>query len=268
MPTVLPIDDPADPRVSDYLTIRERDLVGRQERFLAEGEVVLRALLTQTRHGVESLFLSERRVKALGPLLERAPASVPIYVAPQAVMDRVAGFPIHRGVLALGRRAPAASPATLLASLPSEALVLVLVGIANHDNVGGLFRNAAAFGVNAVLLDRGSCDPLYRKAIRVSVGARLLVPFAREGGPLDLLTALDAAGFAVLALSPQGSDPLGDMRRQALTAVMVGAEGAGLPASILARTRAVSIPMAGGFDSLNVATAAGIALHHLSRRLG
>ena len=242
MPAVLPIDDPADPRISDYLNVRERDLVGRQGRFIAEGEVVLRALLAQTRHGVESLFLSERRVEALEPLFERVPAPVPVYVAPQDVMDRISGFPIHRGVLALGRRAPTSSAADLLPSLSPEALVLALIGIANHDNVGGSFRNAAAFGADAVLLDRGSCDPLYRKAIRVSVGASLLVPFAWADDPLDLLTALEAADFDILALSPHGREPLDGMRLRTRTAVMVGAEGAGLPASILSQTRSVRIP--------------------------
>src|SRR4051795_13553225 len=115
MPTVLPIDDPADPRVSGYLDVRERDLVGRQGRFVAEGEVVLRALLCQSRCEVESLFVSDRRVTSLERLLATAPATtVPVYVAPQAVMDQIAGFPLHRGVLALGRRPPAPSPAGLL----------------------------------------------------------------------------------------------------------------------------------------------------------
>src|SRR3954468_9821765 len=229
MPAVLPIDDPADPRISDYLNVRERDLVGRQGRFIAEGEVVLRALLAQTRHGVESLLLSERRLEALGPLLERVPAPVPVYVAPQDVMDLIAGFPIHRGVLALGRRAPTPSAAGLLEALPPEALVLALIGIANHDNVGGSFRNAAAFGADAVLLDRGSCDPLYRKAIRVSVGGSLVVPFARAESPDDVLTSLEKAGFETISLSPSGRERLGAVERRARTALLLGAEGPGLP---------------------------------------
>lgn len=264
MPMVLPVDDSADQRVAGYLNVRDRDLLGREGRFIAEGEVVLRVLLSQSRCAAESLLLSERRVRALAPLLAGMPATVPIYAAPQAVMDRVAGLPVHRGVLALARRPPAPSPEALLGALPSDAVVLALIGVANHDNVGGLFRNAAAFGAGAVLLDRATCDPLYRKAIRVSVGASLILPFARADDPLDLIAVLGAAGFDLLALSPRGDEPLAGVRRQGRTALIVGAEGAGLPEAVLARTRTVRIPMAGGFDSLNVATASGIALHHLT----
>ncbi len=220
---------------------------------------------------MESLFLSDPRNSALEPLRAKTPpavpvAAVPVYVAPQAVMDQVAGFSLHRGILALGQRPPALSPVELLGEHPPTALVLALIGIANHDNVGGLFRNAAAFGVSAVLLDHASCDPLYRKAIRVSVGASLLVPFARAGDPHDILTVLSRAGFDLLALSPRGVEPLANVRRQARTALILGAEGAGLPEAVLCRTRSVRISMANGFDSLNVATASGIALHHLGRQ--
>jgi tRNA G18 (ribose-2'-O)-methylase SpoU len=143
---------------------------------------------------------------------------------------------------------------TLLDSLPANALVVGLVGIANHDNMGGLFRNAAAFGADAVLLDEGCCDPLYRKAIRVSVGAALTVPFARAGGAAALATALEARGFSVVALSPRGQTELADFQPAARTAALFGAEGPGLPKEVMARASTVRIEMAGGFDSLNVAT--------------
>ena len=265
MPTFLAVADPADPRVSDYLNVRERDLVGRQGRFIAEGEVVLRALLSQSRYVVESLFLSERRISALEPLLAKAPAAVPVYVAPQAVMDQISRLPLHRGILALGRRPPAPSRTELLGTRPPTAPVLALADVANHDNVGGLFRNAAAFGVSAVLLDHASCDSLYRKATRVSVGASLLVPFARAGDPLGLLTVLSRAGFDLLALSPRSDELLANVWRQARTALILGSEGHGLPEAVLSRTRSVRISMANGFDSLNVVTASGIALHHLNQ---
>src|SRR5439155_13913911 len=105
-------------------------------------------------------------IEGLGPVFERLGHQVPVYGASQAVMDAVAGFHIHRGILAIGRKAPALSASELLAGLPDRTVVLVLFGISNHDNMGGLFRNAAAFGVGAVLLDPACCDPLYRKAIR------------------------------------------------------------------------------------------------------
>jgi tRNA G18 (ribose-2'-O)-methylase SpoU len=131
--------------------------------------------------------------------------------------------------------------------------------------MGGVFRNAAAFGAHGVLVDPTSCDPLYRKAIRFSVGGVLKVPFARWGGGEDVVGALSEAGFEVLALTPQGGEPLAGLRPPAKAAVLLGSEGPGLPAVVLQRARRISIPMAAGFDSLNLATTSGIVLHHLSQ---
>ncbi len=165
------IADPDDPRIAPYRAIRERDLAGRQGRFVAEGQVVLEKAIRLGRRRLESVLLAQGRVAGLRPLLAELPEDTPIYTAAQTVMDAVVGFPIHRGVLAVGRRAPEPDPGQLLAGLGPQASALGLVGIANHDNMGGLFRNAAAFGVGAVVLDAACCDPLYRKAIRTSVGA-------------------------------------------------------------------------------------------------
>ena len=259
------IDDPADPRLAPYLDIRERDLVGREGKFVAEGEVVLRCVV---REGgavrLDSVLLADRRVAGLADVIADLPAATPVYVAPRAVLDAVAGFPLHRGILAIGARAPEPEPEALLRALGPRAMVLALFGISNHDNMGGVFRNAAAFGAGAVLLDPTCCDPLYRKAIRVSVGAALTVPFVRlprDRDPLDLLTA---HGFTALALSPSGGTRLSDLIRPERAAVLLGSEGPGLPEAILKRARAVSIPMAGRFDSLNVAVTAGVVLHQLA----
>jgi tRNA G18 (ribose-2'-O)-methylase SpoU len=266
-PTLVPIDDPADPRIAPYLAVRERDLVGRGDGFIAEGEVVLRVLLgPDARAKPASLLIAENRIARLAPLLEGVPAETPIYAASQGVMDAIVGFPIHRGILAHGRRPSDPGVAALLGSLPPRALVLALFGIANHDNMGGLFRNAAAFGADAVLLDATCCDPLYRKAIRVSVGAALKVPFAKLKPGEDVLAMLGEAGFEPLALSPAGAESLAGIGRPARAAVLLGAEGPGLPPEMLARARAVSIPMAPGWDSLNVAAASAIVLHHLAAR--
>jgi len=142
--------------------------------------------------------------------------------------------------------------------------VLFLSGIANHDNMGGIFRNAAAFGIKAVLLDRDCCDPLYRKAIRVSVGASLIVPFARLERGEDAPALFKRHDFASVALSPWGETLLSDWRPAARNAVLLGAEGPGLPADLIGRTQSLRIAMSSGFDSLNVATTSGIVLHHLS----
>ena len=270
MAHVIPIDDPEDPRLADYRQVRERDLVGRDEAFIAEGQVVIEKLIRSGRHPLRSVLVAQKRLVGLAELFAGLPRGTPVYAAGQAVMDAVVGFPIHRGLLAVGERAEPTADA-LLAGLPPRALVVGLVGIANHDNIGGLFRNAAAFGADAVLLDDGCCDPLYRKAIRVSVGAALTTPFARAGSAVELTARLEAAGFDILALSPSGAVELADLTPASRTAVLFGAEGPGLPMDILQRVRSVAIPMAGGFDSLNVATSSGIVLHHMvamARRAG
>jgi tRNA G18 (ribose-2'-O)-methylase SpoU len=259
------VEDPADPRLAGYREVRERDLAGRRGEFVAEGVVVLEKLLAAGRHPLASVLVAAKRADALAPLLARAPPDVPIYLAEQPVMDALVGFPIHRGVLALGRRAPDPDAAALLAALPARALVVALVGLSNHDNVGGVFRNAAAFGADAVLLDAGCCDPLYRKAIRVSVGAALTTPFTRLPAGTDVVDLLEAAGFTTVALTPAGALTLAELPRPPRCAILLGTEGPGLPPAILARARGVRIPMSGGFDSLNVAVASGIVLHHLSR---
>jgi len=259
---LVPIHDIDDPRIEPYRAIRERDVAGRDDGFILEGEVVLRAFAKAGRYGLASVLLAQKRVEKLAPILEMLPPA-PIYVAPQDVLDGVVGFHIHRGVLALGRRAPPPTVATLIESLGANALVMVLMGVSNHDNIGGLFRNAAAFGVDAVVLDGACCDPLYRKAIRVSVGGALMVPFARLAPDEDVVDLLVRKGFRCLALSPGGASRLADVRPSDRTALLLGAEGPGLSDAILSRTETVTIPMSGVFDSLNVATASGIALHHL-----
>ncbi|MCK0196258.1 RNA methyltransferase [Ancylobacter sp. 6x-1] len=265
MPYLIPISSFDDPRIEPYHAIRERDLVGRAGRFIVEGRTVMDvALSPRNRFRIGSLLMAESRAGALDPLLAQAPDDLPVYVAPQSVLDGITGFHIHRGLLGIGNRGEDPDADTLLASLPEHATILVLGGITNHDNVGGIFRNAAAFGADAVLLDTASCDPLYRKAIRVSVGGALMVPFARGGAIDHLLDRVLAHGFTPLALTPAGSTPLIDSRPPARTALLLGAEGPGLPARIMERSLTVRIPMSGDFDSLNVATAAGIALHHVT----
>jgi tRNA G18 (ribose-2'-O)-methylase SpoU len=265
LPAVIPIDDPEDPRIAAYAQVRERDLVGRMGGFIAEGEVVLRVLLgAASRFRPASLLIADKRIERLSPMLDAVPDAVPVYAAGQAVMDAIVGFPIHRGVLAHGLRPAASDAGALLAGLGPRAVVLALFGIANHDNIGGLFRNAAAFGADAVLLDAACCDPLYRKAIRVSVGAALTVPFARLGEE-DPLALLEAHRFTALALSPRGAEPLSRLVRADRTAVLLGAEGPGLPEGLLRRARTVAIPMASGWDSLNVAAASAIMLHALTQ---
>jgi tRNA G18 (ribose-2'-O)-methylase SpoU len=255
------IDDANDPRISAYLNIRERDLVGREGRFLAEGRVVLN-ILAQSGHKVESILVLENRVEGVADLLVAFDDSVPVYVADQGVMDTIAGFHLHRGLVAIARRKTEPSVEELLDRLPSDALVVVLSAISNHDNMGSIFRNAAAFGADAVILDAQCCDPLYRKAIRVSVGGVLKVPFVRGGSTAEICVALAVRGFALGALSPAGERPVSDLPVTGRRALVLGTEGEGLPYDILASLPTYRIAMSGSFDSLNVGTASGIALHH------
>ena len=259
------ISDPRDPRIAAFRDIRERDLTGRQGLFVAEGAVVLRVLASAaSRCRARSVLLAENRVEALADVLAALAEDVPIHVASQAVLDGVAGFALHRGILALGERPDALPLDAVLAGLRPDDVFLAACGIGNHDNMGGLFRNAAAFGARAVLLDDRCCDPFYRKAIRVSVGAALRQPFVEGLNETAMVERLLDAGVEVLALTPSASERLADVRTKGPTAVLLGAEGPGLSPSLIARCRPVGIPMAGGFDSLNVAATGAVALHHLA----
>ena len=264
MPEPVAIDDPDDPRLAAYRAVRERDLVGRQGRFIAEGEVTLRMLVSpRARFTVESVLLAPERLPGLSDLFEAREDGPPVYCAGRSVMSAVAGFPIHRGVLAVGLRGEAPEPEALIPPAPAPALVVGLVGLTNHDNVGGLFRNAAAFGADAVLLDAATCDPLYRKAIRVSAGAALTVPFARLDSGAALLALAERHALTPLALTPGGTTLLETLEPPSRALLLLGTEGPGLPAALMERARRVRIAMAPGFDSLNVATAGAIALHRL-----
>ena len=260
------IEDPTDPRVAAFLDIRERDLTGRQGRFVAEGRVVLDILLSGARFLPESVLVLENRLAGLEDILGKAPSGLPIYVVSSAVMDRIAGFPMHRGILAIGRKGQPVSAEALLATLPARALAVVLVGIANHDNVGAIFRNAAAFGADAVFLDRTCCDPLYRKAIRVSVGAALKVPFAAFDDVAAFTALLAEARFRQFALSPRGAVDIRDAPQAERVALYLGTEGEGLPTMVMKRMQTLRIAMTPGFDSLNVAAASAVALHHFFRK--
>lgn len=261
---VLHVSDPHDPRLDAYGAIRERDLTGGHGgRFIVEGKVTLETLLTRGRFGIESLFLCETRLKPLAGILAHVPEGVPVYVAPQGVMDEIAGFPMHRGVLACGKKGEPATPENILPT-DGPSTALLLAGLSNHDNVGACFRNAAAFGASAVLLDETSCDPLYRKAIRVSSGTALWLPFAQGGTGAGLIESTEATGHEVWALTPDASaEPLPSLDAPARVALLMGAEGPGLPRDLIARARPVRIPMTEGFDSVNVATAAALALAHI-----
>lgn len=271
-PAPIRIDSADDPLIAPFCKIRERDLIGREGAFIAEGTVVLRMLAAaHAKNGAiraEKILLLENRLEGVADILAAFPPDVPVYVASGPVLDAIAGFHLHRGVLALGRREEPPGIDDLLNGLTEPTLVVVACGISNHDNIGSIFRNAAAFGAGAVLLDDSCCDPLYRKALRVSVGSVLSVPYGRGGTPLALLSALQTRGFSVWGLSPRGATDIRAIAPSSRMALVTGTEGEGLPAALLDRFGSARIPQRPGLDSLNAATATGVALYEIARLQG
>jgi tRNA G18 (ribose-2'-O)-methylase SpoU len=266
-PTVIEIDDPTDPRVGDFFKLNDTELRRRREQpdgdagfFVAEGALVIRHLL-QSPYPVRSVLVTPQGLAALEA--DVAASAAPVFVVDQPVMAAVAGFHFHRGALASAARLP---PAPLDQVAGAAERVLVVEGVNDNENLGALFRNAAAFGVGGVVLDRATADPLYRRTVRVSMGHALRIPFARVDHATAAVARLQALGFEVLALTPATwADDVRHIPVRPRQALLVGAEGPGLTAAALeAADRCVRIPMAAGVDSLNVATAAAIALHHLA----
>jgi tRNA G18 (ribose-2'-O)-methylase SpoU len=265
------IDDPADARLEDYRNIPDAELIEQRGIFVAEGRLVVTRLLDDSRFNARSVLITDAARRGMSEVfdgrLHAAPTSVPIYVVPQWVINAITGFNIHRGCLAIGERTP---PAEWQDVTANARRLVVIERLANADNVGSIFRHAAAFGVDAVLLDPASTDPLYRKAIRTSMGASLRIPFARLDPWPAVLRELRARGYSLLALTPSAERTLQEVARQAegeKVALVLGHEGEGLSAGALeACDRRARIPMAPGIDSLNVATACAIALYELQRQ--
>lgn len=262
--------DGADPRLAWYRGVADPELLRSGGRFVAEGRSVVARLLSDPRWMVESVLVTPPALAwlraAVGERLDR----VPVFVVSLDELRGLAGYNIHRGCLAVGLR-PAPPP--LEAVLPpagERAIALGLERLANPDNVGACFRNAAAFGVRAVVADDRCADPLYRKAIRTSMAAVFQVPFARIPAWPATLGALRREGWTSVALvTDEGAVDLRDavprLREAARVLLLVGAEGTGLePATVAEADAAVRIPMAPGVDSLNVATAAAIGLYTIA----
>ncbi len=262
---LIEVSDLDDPRLADYRDIRDRQLRGHHAYgglFVGEQPLVVQRMLA--RPGVtKSVLLTPNWIDGVG---SHAPAEVPVYVASSDLISGVAGFDVHRGVLAMGHRS-AVERTDLDADLLSrDRVTLVLCeDISNIDNIGLLFRNAAAFGVDGVLLSRSCHDPLYRKSLRVSIGHALDVPFARSR---DWATDLDRLRehLTLIAAAPvEGAVDLDQVDRPARLGLVVGHEYGGVSSETLARCHTiVKIPMAPGVDSLNVAVATAVCLHRLS----
>jgi tRNA G18 (ribose-2'-O)-methylase SpoU len=255
---IVEVRDVDDPRLADFrdLTLADRrpDRPGGRGLVIAEAVTVVRRLLDSP-YPPRAVFGVPAKISQLAADVPNAPC----YAGSADLMAQVVGFHLNRGVLATADRAPVPSVPQLITRSHHLA---ILEGINDHENLGGLFRNAAALGVDAVLLGPGCADPLYRRSVRVSMGHVLQVPFAPLNQWTEDLQRLRSAGFRVAALTPATEAvPLVDADvDHGRIAWLVGAEGPGLSAEALAAADlAVRIPMAPGVDSLNVATAAAIA---------
>ena len=256
------ITDAGDPRVDDL-----RDLRGRGERasktIVVEGHIAIRRLLGSDLR-VRSVLVTPRGLRLLAADLEAG--GVPTYVAEPDVVEAVVGFDLHRGAVAAADRPAPTGPEELLAR---SAVVCVLEGVNDHENLGAIVRSAVALGIDALLLSPDCADPLYRRSIRVSMGWALTLPTARLLPWPGSLGALGRAGWTTVALTPAPSAPvLTGVVAEApeRVAILLGAEGGGLsPAALGEATVLARIPMVGGVDSLNVAHAAAIAFAHLGR---
>ena len=264
---IVRVDDPHDPGLVDYLDVPDPVLLRERGIFVAESCLVVRELLAQPGLRTRSLLVTAAALESLRDLLDGRPDDLPIYVGAHQLLKRVVGFNVHRGCLAVGERPTRASDADL-PRLPSARFVVVLEDVGNPDNVGSIFRNAAAFRAECVLLSPNCCDPLYRKAIRTSLGATLRVPFGDIDDWPDGLSRLRDMGFTTAALTPETDAEdlehfVADVPPR--VALLLGTEGGGLsPGAAVRADRRVRIPIAPGIDSLNVATASGIALYRIS----
>lgn len=259
MSEAVPIRDPADSRLDEFRNLshadRRPDRPGGRGLVIAEGVVVVRRLVA-SRYPLRALLGVARRHIELADDL--AGTAAPFYVATAEVMAEVVGFHLNRGVLATADRVGFPPAADLLDAVRTVA---VLEGVGDHENLGALFRNAAAFGVGAILLADGCADPLYRRSVRVSMGTVLGVPFAMlPGWPDGAMNLLRDKGFRTAALTPSGEMTLREAGLAGRVAFLLGSEGPGLtPAALRSADVRARIPMAGGVDSLNVATAAAVA---------
>lgn len=260
------VTDAADPRLADYVDLRDvqlrRHLEAEHGLFLAEGEKVVRRAAAAG-FPVRSFLLAPRWVEGLRDVLDDA-GDVPCYVAPEELVEAVTGFHVHRGALASLHRPP---PRSVSSVLGGARRVLVLEDLVDHTNVGAVFRCAAALGIDAVLLSPRCADPLYRRSVKVSMGAVLAVPYARIEDWYDGLGLLREAGFQVLALTPApDAVDLESVVQGDRVALVLGSEGPGLSARWLAAADVrVTIPMTREVDSLNVAAAAAVACYVLGR---
>ncbi|MGW2445510.1 TrmH family RNA methyltransferase [Streptomyces sp. NPDC001675] len=263
MAEIITIDDPDDPRVRDYTGLTDVELRRRREPaeglFIAEGEKVIRRA-REAGYEMRSMLLSAKWIDVMRDVIDEVPA--PVYAVTPDLAERVTGYHVHRGALASMRRKPLPTTGELLRG---ARRVVVMEAVNDHTNIGAIFRSAAALGMDAVLLSPDCADPLYRRSVKVSMGAVFSVPYARLETWPNGLAPVREAGFGLLALTPDDRARTLDEvapHRMDRVALMLGAEGDGLSAKALAAADEwVRIPMSHGVDSLNVGAAAAVAFY-------
>jgi tRNA G18 (ribose-2'-O)-methylase SpoU len=263
---VVRVEDPADPRLSDYVGLTDMELRKRTEPeqglFIAEGDKVIQRAVAAG-HPMRSMLLSDKWLPLMAPVL--AATGAVAYVGEPAVLEQVTGFHVHRGALAAMARKPLPDPAAVL---DGARRIVVLEGVNNHTNVGAIFRGAAALGMDAVLLAPDCADPLYRRSVRVSMGTVFAIPWTKLEPWPAAVGVLAEHGYRRIALTPAAEAV--DLRAlrlapQEKAALFLGSEGEGLsPRAFAACDLKVRIPMAAGVDSLNVAAAAAVACYALA----
>lgn len=266
---VIPVSSLEDPRLRDYRDIKDAEGVGRRGVFLVESPLPVLRFAQGSRFTLRSVFVSERLVELVEQLSGLLPPDKPIYTASPALMSEVVGFNIHRGCIAAGDRGET-TPLEALLETEKPEMVVAIEALSNAENVGAVFRNAAALGAGLVVVDAESCDPLYRRSIRVSVGTSLTLPFARVDHSGDATRVLSAGGYFTIGLTPDPAAPaLAEVASRVVTlpklALLLGAEGEGLRDSTLGAVDVrARIPMSAGVDSLNVAAASAVALYRIA----
>jgi tRNA G18 (ribose-2'-O)-methylase SpoU len=304
MAGIVVVDDPSDPRLADYARLTDVRLRTALEPahglFVAEGDKVIRRAVAAG-YQVRSMLVTQDKLAGLADVADACPG--PVYLVSDEAAEQVTGYRVHRGALAsMARRAlptvtgllsggslaghgsaasaapltPAGAARQARAGQPGwPRRIVILEDLVDHGNVGGIFRCAAALGVDAVILSPRCADPLYRRAVKVSMGAVFAIPYARMLDWRGGLAEARAAGFALLALTPdQSAAPLAKLAPAGRAALLLGTEGDGLSSRWLAQAdTAVCIPMSAdamalGVDSLNVVAAAAIACHELARLPG
>jgi len=259
------IQDLIDTRLGPYMGLKDRELARNGDRFIAEGEQVVRRLLASS-YETESVLVAEKRLERM----RSAVGEVPVYVVPDSLIHRVVGYRFHSGVMAVGKRKPSPTVGEILSTLSREdtSTLVVCPETNNTENLGLMIRIAAGFGAGAMLLGELCCDPFYRQAIRVSMGSVFSLPIVQARDiRKDLVELKREWQFELIAtvldVEAEAIESAGRSRRMAL---LFGGEAQGLSDEMISLCdRRVTIPMKRGTDSLNVAVAAGIFLYHFTQ---